>query len=71
MTSNNEPAFWTNANNSLIRYGSSFLPNIIERAQGVYLYDADGKRIIDFTSGQVVYIRIRVTSWLIELAKYR
>ncbi|KAF8922031.1 dialkylglycine decarboxylase [Mucidula mucida] len=53
MTSNNEPAFWTNANNSLIRYGSSFLPNIIERAQGVYLYDADGKRIIDFTSGQM------------------
>ncbi|KAF9041739.1 dialkylglycine decarboxylase [Hymenopellis radicata] len=53
MTSNNEPAFWTNANSSLIRYGPSFMPNIIERAQGVYLYDADGKRIIDFTSGQM------------------
>lgn len=49
---NDEPAFWENANSSLIRYGSSFVPRIIERAQGVYLYDATGKRIIDFTSGQ-------------------
>lgn len=47
--------FWEQADDCLIRYsgGASFIHRIIERADGVYLYDADGKRIIDFTSGQV------------------
>ncbi|KAJ7858629.1 dialkylglycine decarboxylase [Mycena olivaceomarginata] len=47
--------FWEQADDCLIRYsgGASFIHRIIERADGVYLYDADGKRIIDFTSGQM------------------
>ncbi|KAJ7454921.1 aminotransferase class-III [Mycena galericulata] len=54
-TRNNESEFWQRADDSLIRYsgGGSFLRCIIEHAEGVYLYDADGKRIIDFTSGQM------------------
>ncbi|KAJ7630059.1 aminotransferase class-III [Mycena polygramma] len=54
-SSNEDPAFWQRADDSLVRYsgGASFIHRIIERAEGVYLYDADGKRIIDFTSGQM------------------
>ncbi|KAJ6493924.1 aminotransferase class-III [Mycena vitilis] len=54
-SSNEDPVFWQRADDSLVRYsgGGSFIHRIIERAEGVYLYDADGKRIIDFTSGQM------------------
>ncbi|KIY46152.1 aminotransferase class-III [Fistulina hepatica ATCC 64428] len=48
-----DSAFWEAANDHLIRYGGNFLPLIIERAKGVYMYDADGAPIIDFTSGQM------------------
>ncbi|KAF7369832.1 Aminotransferase class-iii [Mycena venus] len=52
---NEDSAFWQRADDCLIRYsgGAPFIRRIIERADGVYLYDADGKRIIDFTSGQM------------------
>ncbi|CAN5198494.1 aspartate aminotransferase family protein [soil metagenome] len=53
MSRNNEPAFWANARRHLIRYGGSFEPLIIERAQGSFVYDADGRAILDFTSGQM------------------
>ncbi|KAK7055484.1 aminotransferase class-iii [Favolaschia claudopus] len=54
----NNSTFWQRADNCLVRYsgGGSFVRRIIERADGVYLYDADGKRIIDFTSGQMASI---------------
>ncbi|KAK7036769.1 hypothetical protein VNI00_011435 [Paramarasmius palmivorus] len=52
-SSNDDSAFWAAANGSLIRYGGAFVRRIIERAQGIYLYDADGQAIIDFTSGQM------------------
>lgn len=35
-----------------MRYSGSFEPLIIERAQGSFVYDADGRAILDFTSGQ-------------------
>ena len=37
----------------LIRYGGDFMPMLIERAQGSYVYDSDGRAILDFTSGQM------------------
>jgi 2,2-dialkylglycine decarboxylase (pyruvate) len=37
----------------LIRYGSAFLPRVIGRAAGSYVYDTDGAAILDFTSGQM------------------
>ncbi|MEK8031433.1 aspartate aminotransferase family protein [Ideonella sp. DXS29W] len=52
MSRNAEPAFWNNARH-LIRYGGTFEPLIIERAQGSFVYDADGRAILDFTSGQM------------------
>src|SRR5512132_3914892 len=37
----------------LIRYGGDMYPEIVEKAQGCYVYDATGKKILDFTSGQM------------------
>ncbi|MGM9485516.1 aspartate aminotransferase family protein [Roseateles sp. NT4] len=53
MSRNADPLFWQRARQHLIRYGGSFEPLIIERAQGSFVYDADGRAILDFTSGQM------------------
>jgi 2,2-dialkylglycine decarboxylase (pyruvate) len=53
MSRNDDPQFWASARRHLIRYGGSFEPVIIERAEGSYVYDADGRAILDFTSGQM------------------
>ncbi len=53
MSKNRDNAFWTAADKHLVRYGGTFDPAIIERAEGVFVYDADGKAILDFTSGQM------------------
>ena len=37
----------------LIRYGGEFADLLVERAQGSWLETADGRRILDFTSGQM------------------
>ncbi|HWD36788.1 MAG TPA: aminotransferase class III-fold pyridoxal phosphate-dependent enzyme, partial [Casimicrobiaceae bacterium] len=37
----------------LIRYGGDAYPEIVEKAAGCYVEDAAGKRILDFTSGQM------------------
>lgn len=50
---NADPDFWHRARRHLIRYGGTFEPLIIERAQGSFVYDADGRAILDFTSGQM------------------
>jgi len=53
VSKNQDAAFWQNARQHLIRYGGTFEPAIIERAQGSFVYDADGRAILDFTSGQM------------------
>ncbi|GLY17425.1 aspartate aminotransferase family protein [Kineosporia rhizophila] len=45
--------FWDRAGRHLIRYGGSFTPRIIERAKGSHVWDSEGRRILDFTSGQM------------------
>ncbi len=45
--------FWSDAQRHLIRYGGPFTPEIIERAEGSFVYTAEGRRILDFTSGQM------------------
>lgn len=37
----------------LIRYGGDAYPEIVEKARGCYVWDATGKKILDFTSGQM------------------
>ena len=53
MDMNNDADFWRNAQQHLIRYGGTFEKLIIERAQGSFIYDANGRAILDFTSGQM------------------
>jgi 2,2-dialkylglycine decarboxylase (pyruvate) len=45
--------FWRDADEHIVRYGASFVPRIIQRAKGSYVYDENGASILDFTSGQM------------------
>ncbi|MPY48003.1 aspartate aminotransferase family protein [Streptomyces acidicola] len=45
--------FWTDAERHLVRYGGEFTPEIIDRAAGSFLFTASGRKILDFTSGQM------------------
>jgi 2,2-dialkylglycine decarboxylase (pyruvate) len=38
---------------NLIRYGGDLYPEIVDKAEGCYVWDAGGKKILDFTSGQM------------------
>jgi 2,2-dialkylglycine decarboxylase (pyruvate) len=53
MSLNADPAFWASAQKHLTRYGPAFESIIIERAAGSFVYDADGRGTLDFTSGQM------------------
>ena len=53
MSKNADPLFWQQAREHLVRYGGKFAPVIVERAAGSFVYDADGRAILDFTSGQM------------------
>ncbi|QDQ15685.1 aspartate aminotransferase family protein [Streptomyces spectabilis] len=46
-------AFWADAERHLVRYGGTFTREIIDRAAGSFVYTADGRKILDFTSGQM------------------
>jgi 2,2-dialkylglycine decarboxylase (pyruvate) len=45
--------FWSDAERHLVRYAGPFTPEIIERAEGSCVVTADGRRVLDFTSGQM------------------
>jgi 2,2-dialkylglycine decarboxylase (pyruvate) len=45
--------FWRDAERHMVRYGAAFVPRIIKRASGSYVYDETGAAILDFTSGQM------------------
>ena len=36
--------FWSEVDRHLVRYGGTFTPAIIERAEGSFVYTADGPR---------------------------
>ncbi len=50
-----DDAFWRSAERHLVRYSGAggFTSEIIESASGSYLTTASGRRILDFTSGQM------------------
>ncbi len=48
-----DTAFWARAHRHLLRYGGDFVPYVPVRAEGSFLYDAAGRRVLDFTSGQM------------------
>jgi len=41
------------ATRHLVRYGATFLPFVADRAAGAFVEDATGRRVLDFTSGQM------------------
>ncbi len=45
--------FWQDVQRHVVRYGGAFTPEIIDRAEGSYVYTEGGRRILDFTSGQM------------------
>lgn len=45
--------FWRNADQHVVRYGGAFVARVIRRASGSHVYDAEGRAILDFTSGQM------------------
>lgn len=47
------PEPWRDVRDHVARYGAPFVPHIIDRAEGSYLYTEDGRTILDFTSGQM------------------
>ena len=48
-----DEAFFTRARRHLINYGGDFVPFVATRAEGAFVYDAAGRRVLDFTSGQM------------------
>src|SRR5271165_1412362 len=48
-----EQRFWQRARRHMLGYGGDFVPFVPVRAQGAFLYDASGRRVLDFTSGQM------------------
>lgn|GEM_PF-49377 len=49
-------SIWRTAERTLLRYmgvGGGFSSFVPERAQGSWLYDASGRKVLDFTSGQM------------------
>jgi 2,2-dialkylglycine decarboxylase (pyruvate) len=48
-----EDEFWADVDRHVLRYGGTFVPAVIERAAGSFVYDADERAILDFTSGQM------------------
>src|SRR5262245_33805810 len=51
--------FWADADRHLIRYAGAgaFTREIIDHAAGSFLFTEDGRKILDFTSGQMSAIR--------------
>ncbi len=48
-----ETGFWQRAQRHMLSYGGDFVPFVPARAEGSFLYDAAGRRVLDFTSGQM------------------
>ena len=45
--------FWMRARRHMLGYGGEFVPFVPVRAEGCFLYDETGRRVLDFTSGQM------------------
>jgi 2,2-dialkylglycine decarboxylase (pyruvate) len=46
-------AFWSRASRHMLKYGGDFVPFVPVRASGSFVYDETGRRVLDFTSGQM------------------
>ena len=53
VTQSTDQQFWARARRHMLGYGGDFVPFVPARAEGSFLYDASGRRVLDFTSGQM------------------
>lgn len=55
MMDDSADPFWARANAHLVRYsgGGAFSPFVADRAEGSFVYDGSGRKVLDFTSGQM------------------
>jgi 2,2-dialkylglycine decarboxylase (pyruvate) len=53
MRAESDAALWASADRHLVRYGHFFQPTIIEKAAGSFMMTTDGRRLLDFASGQM------------------
>lgn len=70
MSANDDPQFWANARAHLVRYGGSFSPIIATSAAGNWFTDADGRKILDFTSGQMSAILGHSQAEIVAVARH-
>jgi 2,2-dialkylglycine decarboxylase (pyruvate) len=52
-TDRTEAGFQARANRHMLRFGGHFVPFVATRAEGSFVFDAAGRRVLDFTSGQM------------------
>lgn len=71
MSKNDEAAFWNAAERHVVRYGGAFDPAIIERAAGSFVYDADDRAILDFTSGQMSAVLGHTHPRIVETVRHQ
>lgn len=69
MSANDDPQFWARARAHLVRYGGAFSPLIAESAAGNFFTDANGRKILDFTSGQMSAILGHSHPEIVEVAR--
>ena len=70
MSANDDPQFWAKARAHLVRYGGTFSPIIATSAAGNWFTDADGRRILDFTSGQMSAILGHSQAEIVAVARH-
>jgi len=70
MSANDDPQFWKKARAHLVRYGGAFSPLIAESAAGNFFTDANGRKILDFTSGQMSAILGHSHPEIVEVARH-
>lgn len=51
MSSNDR--LYADAQSCLLTFGSAFMPDVVVKTEGVYFWTASGKKIMDWTSGQM------------------
>lgn len=49
----NNDDVYRKAQERCLTYGSSFLPDIVVKTEGVYFWTASGNKVMDWTSGQM------------------
>jgi len=69
LSTGTDTAFWSDVDKHVIRYGTAFVQEIIERAEGSFLYTESGRKILDFTSGQMSSILGHSHSEIVETVR--